>query len=120
MLFVIATAFGISSTFQAYWMDRLAPHTHPMQYAVAHLLALNLVYWYIPALLAPIIMAFALRHPIDRVHWWKQIAMHAAGALCVLGRAHGRHDGDAGAAHENRAGRRPTSRAGGRRRSSAI
>lgn len=81
MLFVIATAFGISSTFQAYWMDRLAPHTHPMQYAIARLLALNLVYWYIPALLAPIIMAFALRHPIDRVRWWKQIGMHAAGAL---------------------------------------
>jgi sensor histidine kinase YesM len=52
-----------------------------MQYAIARLLALNLVYWYIPALLAPIIMAFALRHPIDRVRWWKQIAMHAAGAL---------------------------------------
>jgi two-component system, LytTR family, sensor kinase len=81
VLFVIATAFGISSTFQAYWMDRLAPHAHPMQYAIARLLALNLVYWYIPALLAPIIMAFALRHPIDRVHWPRQIAMHLAGAL---------------------------------------
>jgi two-component system, LytTR family, sensor kinase len=81
VLFVIATAFGISSTFQAYWMDRLAPHAHPMQYAVARLLALNLVYWYIPALLAPIIMAFALRHPIDRVHWPRQIGMHLAGAL---------------------------------------
>src|SRR5437773_1442901 len=52
LLFVIATAFGISSTFQAYWMDRLSPHTHPMQDAVLHLLVLNLVYWYIPALLA--------------------------------------------------------------------
>jgi two-component system, LytTR family, sensor kinase len=81
LLFVIATAFGISSTFQAYWMDRLAPHAHPMQYAIARLLALNLVYWYIPALLAPIIMAFALRHPIDRVHWPRQIAIHVAGAL---------------------------------------
>ena len=36
LLFVIATAFGISSTFQAYWMDRLSPHTHPMQDAVLH------------------------------------------------------------------------------------
>ena len=52
-----------------------------MQYAVARLLALNLVYWYIPALLAPIIMAFALRHPFDRVHWPRQIAMHVAAAL---------------------------------------
>ncbi len=81
LLFVIATAFGVSSTFQAYWMGRLEAHPSSIQYAVARLLALNLVYWYIPALLAPIIMAFALRHPIDRVHWPRQIALHAAGAL---------------------------------------
>ena len=81
LLFVIATAFGISSTFQAYWMDRLSPHTHPMQNAAWHLLALNLVYWYIPALLAPILMVFALRNPLDRVHWPRQIALHAGGAL---------------------------------------
>jgi hypothetical protein len=81
MLFVIATAFGVSSTFQAYWIERLGSHSHPMEYAVSRLLALNLVYWYIPALLAPIIMAFALRHPFDRMHWPRQIAMHIAGAL---------------------------------------
>jgi two-component sensor histidine kinase len=81
LLFVIATAFGASSTFQAYWIDKLEPHSSAMQYAVARLLALNLVYWYIPALLAPIIIAFALRHPFDRVHWPRQIAMHVAAAL---------------------------------------
>ena len=81
LLFVIATAFGISSTFQAYWLDRLSPHTHPMQNAALHLLAINLVYWYIPALLAPAIMAFALRHPFDRIHWPRQVAMHIAAAL---------------------------------------
>lgn len=81
LLFVIATAFGISSTFQAYWLDRLSPHTHPLQNAALHLLALNLVYWYIPALLAPAIMAFALRHPFDRVRWPRQIALHVGAAL---------------------------------------
>src|SRR5215467_5173219 len=81
MLFVIATAFGVSSTFQAYWIERLGMHSHPMEYAISRLFALNLVYWYIPALLAPIIMAFALRHPFDRVHWPRQIALHIAGAL---------------------------------------
>jgi two-component system, LytTR family, sensor kinase len=81
LLFVIATAFGISSTFQAYWLDRLSPHTHPMQNAALHLLAINLIYWYIPALLAPAIMAFALRHPFDRVRWPRQIALHISGAL---------------------------------------
>jgi len=80
-LFVIATAFGISSTVQAHWMDKLELHPHVMQNAIARLLALNLVYWYIPALLAPIIMAFALRHPFDRIRWPRQLALHLAGAL---------------------------------------
>src|SRR5215475_13934903 len=81
MLFVIATAFGLSSTFQAYWIERLGMRPHPMQYAITKLLALNLVYWYIPALLAPVVMAFALRHPFDRVHWPRQIALHVTAAL---------------------------------------
>ena len=81
LLFVIATAFGISSTFQAYWMDRLSPHTHPMQDKLLHLLALNLVYWYIPALLAPAIMAFALKRPFDGTRWPRQIALHLSAAL---------------------------------------
>src|ERR1051326_8968633 len=62
-------------------MDRLSPHTHPMQDALLHLLVLNLVYWYIPALLAPAIMAFALRHPFAVSRWPRQVAMHLAGAL---------------------------------------
>jgi signal transduction histidine kinase len=80
-LFVIATAFGISSTVQAHWMDKLELHPHVIQDAIARLLVLNLVYWYIPALLAPIIMAFALRHPFDRVRWPRPLALHLAAAL---------------------------------------
>ena len=80
-LFVIATAFGISSTVQAYWMARLELHPMVMQNALARLLVLNLVYWYIPAFLAPFIMAFALRHPFDRLHWPRQLALHVSCAL---------------------------------------
>ena len=80
LLFVIATSFGISSTFQAYWMDALS-HEHPMPHAIQHLLALNLIYWYIPALLAPMIMAFAVRHPFDRAHWPRRVAVHVGAAL---------------------------------------
>jgi signal transduction histidine kinase len=80
-LFVIATAFGISSTLQAHWMDKLELHPHVIQDAIARLLVLNLVYWYIPALLAPLIMAFALRHPFDRVRWPRQLALHVTAAL---------------------------------------
>jgi two-component system LytT family sensor kinase len=80
-LFVIATAFGISSTLQAHWMSRLQIHSHLMENHIARLLALNLVYWYIPAVLAPIIMAFALRHPFDRHRWPAQLALHVTAAL---------------------------------------
>ena len=80
-LFVIATAFGISSTLQAHWMDKLELHPHVIQDAIARLLVLNLVYWYIPALLAPLIMAFGLRHPFDRIHWPRQLALHVTAAL---------------------------------------
>src|SRR5215471_1505907 len=41
-LFVIATAFGISSTVQAYWMARLELHPQMMQHAIARLLVLNM------------------------------------------------------------------------------
>jgi two-component system, LytTR family, sensor kinase len=80
-LFVIATVFGVSSTLQAYWMAKLQIHPHVMENAMARLLVLNLVYWYIPAVLAPIIMAFALRHPLDRMRWPRQLAPHLAAAL---------------------------------------
>ena len=80
-LFVIATAFGISSTLQAHWMDKLELHPHVIEDAVARLLVLNLVYWYIPALFAPFIMAFALRHPFDRSRWPRPLALHLAAAL---------------------------------------
>jgi signal transduction histidine kinase len=80
-LFAIATAFGISSTLQAHWMSLLQIHPHVLEHATARLLALNLVYWYIPALLAPIIMAIALRHPFDRSRWPQQLLLHVAAAL---------------------------------------
>ncbi len=80
LLFAIATAFGVSSTLQAYWMDLLA-HEQEMPHAFVHLLVLNLVYWYIPAVLSPAIMAFALRHRIDRSTWMRQVPLHLLGAL---------------------------------------
>ena len=80
-LFAIATVFGVSSTLQAHWMARLQIHSHVMENHTARLLALNLVYWYIPALLAPIIMRFALRHRFDRHRWPRQLVLHVTAAL---------------------------------------
>jgi two-component system LytT family sensor kinase len=80
LIVAVATAFGLSSTFQAYWIDELS-NEHLVMPHVWHLLTLNLVYWYIPAVLAPVIMRNALRYPLDRVRWPKQLLVHIPGAL---------------------------------------
>ncbi len=80
LLFVIATAFGVSSTVQAYWLDHLK-HDGGMPDELVHLLALNFVYWYIPALLAPVIMAWATREQLLRQRWPTQVVVHVGGAL---------------------------------------
>jgi two-component system, LytTR family, sensor kinase len=79
-LFVIATAFAVSSTFQAYWLDKIT-HDQTMPHTVLHLLALNFLYWYIPALLAPAIMALATSEQLVRKRWPVQVLVHVAGAL---------------------------------------
>jgi LytS/YehU family sensor histidine kinase len=78
-LFVIATALGVSSTFQAYSVSVLE-HGALSPREIPQLLALNLVYWYLPALLAPTIMAVALRYQLGRVRWSTQALVHVAGA----------------------------------------
>jgi two-component system, LytTR family, sensor kinase len=79
-LFVIATALGVSSTLQAYSMSVLE-HGALSPGAVPRLLALNLVYWYLPALLAPTILALVLRYQLGRVRWSMQALVHVTGAV---------------------------------------
>src|SRR5580698_5382937 len=79
-LFVIATGFGLSSTFQAYSM-RMLENGAPPPRSLVPLLGLNLVYWYVPALLAPTIMAVALRYRLGRTRWSTQVAVHLTGVL---------------------------------------
>jgi two-component system LytT family sensor kinase len=82
VLLLIATAFGLSSTAQAYFLERLSRGMGVGEAGtIGQLLALNLVYWYVPALLAPSIMSLALRFPLARVRWPVQIAVHVPGAL---------------------------------------
>jgi signal transduction histidine kinase len=78
VLFGIATAFGVSSTIQAHSLEVLEGGAMS---PLLLLLGLNLVYWYVPALLAPSIMAIALRYELGRVRWPKQILVHAVGGL---------------------------------------
>jgi signal transduction histidine kinase len=79
-LFVIATALGVSSTFQAYSMGVIEKGTSsPAE--IPRLLALNLVYWYLPALLAPTIMTLVMRYQLGRVPWSTQAFVHVTGAF---------------------------------------
>ena len=80
LLFAIATAFGLSSALQSYWREALS-HEPMMAHAVPHVIVLNLVYWYVPAILSPAIMAFAVRHPLNRTSWLRQLPLHVVVAL---------------------------------------
>ena len=82
LLFIIATVFGVSSTVQASIIGRLAGDTLAMALAqLPKLFALNLVYWYVPALAAPAIVSLATRYQLGRVGWSKLALVHVPGAL---------------------------------------
>lgn len=75
----IATAFGISSSIQSYLLASVAGEG--VSGMALHVLILNLVYWYVPALLAPMIMSLATRYQFGRGRWLTPVGVHIAGAL---------------------------------------
>ena len=76
----IATVFGVSSTLQSFGLAWLR-QGEAMPEMLPHLLAANMLYWYVPALLAPGIMAFAERLRQRGVPWKRQALVHTAVAL---------------------------------------
>lgn len=78
-MFLIATLFGISSTLQMALHMRLNDEKLGGEWLP--LAAVNLVYWYVPATLAPVIMAVAARYQLARTSWWTQFSVHGVGAL---------------------------------------
>jgi signal transduction histidine kinase len=76
----IATVFGVSSTLQSFGLAWLR-QGEAMPGMLLHLLAANMLYWYVPALLAPGIMAFAERLRQRGVPWKRQALVHTAVAL---------------------------------------
>src|SRR5262245_15347228 len=85
VFFVIATPLGLWSTIQAFWLERLSANTDPQWWLFSHLLVLNLVYWYVPALAAPFVMRLASRYQLGLNRWPVQARVHAAGALVYAG-----------------------------------
>ena len=79
LLLAIATVFGVSSSIQAYFLALATGEKSPALFS--HIMVLNMVYWYVPALLAPVIMALAWRYQLGRVRWPALIAIHVSGAF---------------------------------------
>ena len=88
----IATVFGVSSTLQSFGLAWLR-QGQAMPEMLPHLLVANMLYWWVPALLAPLIMAFAERLRQRGVPWKQQALVHTAVALGYLAGPY-RHDGD--------------------------
>jgi signal transduction histidine kinase len=78
LIFGVATALGIFSTFQAYNYVSFFTERRP---SFPMLLALNVTYWYAWAVLAPGILWLARRHRFERHTWMRAAAAHAVGVL---------------------------------------
>lgn len=78
-LLAIATVFGVSSSVQSYFLSMVAEGKSPDM--LLHILLLNIVYWYVPALLAPLIMSLATRYQVGRGQSLVAVGVHVAGAF---------------------------------------
>lgn len=82
LLFSIATAFGLSSSVQSYLLSAVSgERVDDQALHILKLLALNMVYWYVPALLAPVIMMGATRVQFGRDRLLVPVLVHTTGAL---------------------------------------
>src|SRR5262245_417243 len=79
-VFGAATLLGVFSTLQAYRLSSLSI-TDQVNIDVWRLLALNLVYWYVPATLTATIFRIAHRFPLDAPGWPRALAVHALAAV---------------------------------------
>jgi two-component system, LytTR family, sensor kinase len=83
LLFTVATVLALSSTIQAWRLQSLdSDQTWALTLKLmAQLMALNTVYWYVPALLAPIVIGTTRRYRLGRTPWPIALGVHVAGAL---------------------------------------
>lgn len=78
LIFGVATALGIFSTFQAYNYVRLFTEKEP---SFPMLLLLNVTYWYAWAALVPGMLWMARRYRFGRHTWPRAAAMHGLGVI---------------------------------------
>jgi signal transduction histidine kinase len=79
-VFAAATVLGCFSALQAYRLSTLNLR-YPMDIEVGKLLILNLLYWYVPASLSPIIFRLGHRFRLDGSHWVRALGVHFLAAV---------------------------------------
>ena len=82
VIFGVATLLGLFSTFQAYQAVQFLS-TEKQKASIWLLLGINTSYWYIWALLAPVVLWVARRFPFERGVWIRSLPVHLV-AVAVL------------------------------------
>jgi two-component system, LytTR family, sensor kinase len=80
LVFAAATVLGCFSALQAYRLTTLNLRT-PMDIEVGKLLLLNLVYWYVPATLSPVMFRLAHQFRLDGPRLVTALPIHALAAV---------------------------------------
>jgi signal transduction histidine kinase len=83
LLFTVATILAVSSTIQAWRLQALSmDQTWALTLKLmGQLMVLNTVYWYVPALLAPVVIGVTRRYRLGHTPWPSTLAIHVAGAF---------------------------------------
>jgi len=83
LLFTVATVLALSSTIQAWRLQSLNPdQTWALTLKLmAQLMVLNTMYWYVPALLAPTIVAITRQYRLGHTRWTTTLGVHLAAAF---------------------------------------
>lgn len=83
LLFTVATVLALSSTIQSWRLQALSgDQTWALTLKLmAQLMVLNTIYWYVPALLAPTIVAITRRYRLGHTPWPKTLGVHLATAF---------------------------------------
>jgi signal transduction histidine kinase len=82
VIFGVATLLGLFSTFQAYQAVQFLS-SESQKSSIWFLLGINASYWYIWALLAPVVLWVARRFPFERGVWIRSLPVHLVAIAAV-------------------------------------
>jgi signal transduction histidine kinase len=81
LLIGVATILAVSSTIQAWRLQMLSEPSEGSLHLAVQLLILNAVYWFVPALLAPVVVAITRSYRLGHTRWSRALAVHILSAF---------------------------------------